>query len=482
MSAVSRSVRVSWGAAIALAGFACSDKAPPVGPEDGGTSAGAMLQARRSTTGSDAAGYIVVLKQGARAELSTAVGRLGGKVKRSFPEVGLLSATGLDAAAAAALARNPAVEAVVPNLRLQLVKPPTLRVAHGLAPRSRFPSSTDQSGALAFALQWNLHVIQADDAWLTTPQGAGARVAVLDTGIDHTHIELAGTVDESCSESFVEGESPLTDFVFHGTLVAAVIKSNGIVAASVAPDATLCSLKVGNAAGASTDAIAAALIFSAQNRLDVANISFGALVSTNDPDIKAFLRAFQRIVDFAARNGVLLVAAAGNDGVNTNTDARTQVDFPADLNHVISVGATAPVGQQNFDQIASYSNYGREGVDVFAPGGDFVEGSVEDDLILGPCSPSSQFFDCSDRQSYLIASGTSFAAPHVVGEAAVIESEFPGDQNDEYLAQCILKSADLVTDRRIDPLYHWGRINVLRGAECAPATASRTTAHPDNGS
>jgi subtilisin family serine protease len=164
-----------------------------------------------------------------------------------------------------------------------------------------------------------------------------------------------------------------------------------------------------------------------------------------------------------------MVAAAGNEAVNTNTDPKNLIFAPAELKHVISVGATAPVAQQNFDQIASYSNVGRSGVDVFAPGGDFIDGQSDlEDLIISPCSPTTILFDCTDRISYLIGSGTSFSTPHVVGEAAVIESQFPGNQNDEFLANCILKSADPVTGRKIDPLYDRGRINVLRGASCAP--------------
>jgi subtilisin family serine protease len=111
-------------------------------------------------------------------------------------------------------------------------------------------------------------------------------------------------------------------------------------------------------------------------------------------------------------------------------------------------------------------------VDVFAPGGDLVAEGGFEDLLLSPCSASNTSFDCSDGQSYLIGAGTSFAVPHVVAQAAVIESEFAGDQNDGFLARCILMSADPVTGRRIDRLYDRGRINVLRGAECARATTT----------
>ena len=178
------------------------------------------------------------------------------------------------------------------------------------------------------------------------------------------------------------------------------------------------------------------------------------------------IKALQRAIDFATRHGVLVVAAAGNDAINLNHDPEDFIAVPAELRHVVSVGATAPVGQQNFDQLASYSDFGSSGVDVFAPGGDFVEGSVQQDLIISACSRYSLFFDCSDGVTYLLGSGTSFAAPHVAGEAAVIESDIPRDQRALRLERCIVEAADPVGNQRKDPVFGHGRINVLNAAAC----------------
>jgi len=385
----------------------------------------------------------------------------------------------LSDAAVAELARRPEVQGVSPNLRVQVIPPPIKpRVLRKFTGQRRLRPATDQSGAFFFdQFQWNLRVTQASDAWLTTNQGNGALACVLDTGIDPSHIDLIGRVDASRSASFVPDEAALTDFFFHGTFVAVIITSNGIGTASVAPDATLCSAKVLDRTGSGTiEAVIAALVYTATIGADVANMSFGAYVDKSDPGVAAAIFATQRALNFASQHGVLLVAALGNEAVNTNTDPKNLIFIPAELKHVISVGATGPVAQQNFDRIASYSNFGRDGVDVFAPGGDFVNGSVIEDLIIAPCSPSSELFDCSDGVSYLIGDGTSFAAPHVSGEGAVIESEFAGNQGDERLTACILKSADPVTGRKIDPLYDRGRINVLRGADCAPGKAGAAVA------
>lgn len=83
--------------------------------------------------------------------------------------------------------------------------------------------------------------------------------------------------------------------------------------------------------------------------------------------------------------------------------------------------ATGPINQTNFDHIALYSNVGKRGVDVFAPGGEFeFPKNVDEDLILGACSASTRQFDCSDGLSYVVEAGSSPAAAQVSGEAAII--------------------------------------------------------------
>ncbi len=155
------------------------------------------------------------------------------------------------------------------------------------------------------------------------------------------------------------------------------------------------------------------------------------------------------------------MAAASNDALNRNR--KEYIVLPADLHQVVSVGATAPVGQENFDRVASYSNFGKREVDVFAPGGDLVEGrGVLEDLIISACSS----LVCGANDFYVLWAGTSAASPHVAGEAAVIESNLAGDQSAERLEHCILVSADRIRQRGRDPVYGKGRINVLAGSEC----------------
>ncbi len=323
-------------------------------------------------------------------DLQRTIRQLGGTVERVTSEIGVLSVRGLTDRAAAQLAALPEVEGVAPDRQVQWLGPDQKLIR---SKREAARVETDQSGAAFFADQWNLRVIQADDAWLTTPQGEGALVCVLDTGVDPTHVDLAGKVDLATSVSFVPSEPTILDFNLHGTAMASVITSNGLGMASVAPDARICAVKVLDQDGsAEIGWILAGIVHAANVGADVINMSLGLYFFKKgidgDPGVpvieKPEVKAFQRAVNYASSHKALVVASAGNEAVNLNNNDIIHV--PSDLPHVVSVGATAPINQQNFDRVASYSNFGKHGVDVFAPGGDFVEGSVVEDLILTACS------------------------------------------------------------------------------------------------
>jgi subtilisin family serine protease len=217
------------------------------------------------------------------------------------------------------------------------------------------------------------------------------------------------------------------------------------------------------------DVIAAIMYVGNVGGVAVANMSFGELLPRNDPDIRDLTRALQRAVNFSTNQGVLFVASAGNQDVNLNNP--DLIHLPSGLDKVISVGATGPINQEDFDRVTSYSNVGREGVDVFAPGGEFAfPRNVLADLIITPCSPSIRepgFEICAERNVYAFSAGTSQAAAHVSGEAAVIESELSGNQAPAELTACILESA---RELPRPLLTANGLINVLRGQRC-PATS-----------
>jgi subtilisin family serine protease len=455
-------------AILAVTASACTDGVP-LAPEPAVTAA--VVAAQRSIA-RRAPGdrYVIVAKNEVVSEaLRAAVAMEGGRVERSMDAIGVLTARGLSTRAITRLRSRLDVEAVGADMAAQWIPPVDEWATRTVGATAGPGGQSDQRGAAFFnQFQWNLRVTRASNAWLVTDQGAGALVCILDTGIDGGHQDLAGKVDPAKSTSFVVTEPTLDDFDGHGTAMAGLVSSNGIGMGSVAPDSKLCGVKVLNRTGSGTFAdVTAGVVFAALVDADVINMSLGAYAARDDFG-QPVIRALQRAINFATRRGALVVASAGNNGVNLNTDAAGLIVLPAELNNVVSVGATAPVNQQNFDRVASYSNYGNSGVDIFAPGGDFVTGSVIQDLILFPCSRQIEAFDCSGGASYLLGAGTSPAAPHVAGAAAVVESEYRGDQKAAFLQRCLFRGADRVTGVRNDPVYGRGRLNVLGAALCAP--------------
>lgn len=413
--------------------------------------------------------HVIVLRRAAMpAELRRAIEARGGVVEWSDTEIGVATVRGLNDVAVAELAARSEVEGIDADVRVQWLRPGE-RYARSVM---RAPGVlTDQSGAFFFDVQWNMRQIRADAAWLTTRQGSGALVCILDTGIDPDHIDLAGKVDLAKSKSFVAAEPEITDYNTHGTAVASLVSSNGLGMASVAPDADLCAVKVldGTGEGSFADIIAG-MMHAARAGADVINMSLGAYFSLKEPGALELVVALQRAVIYADRKGTLVVASSGNEGINLDRDPRDFISVPAQLLRVMSVGATAPFNQMDFDALATYTNYGRSGVDVMAPGGDFLEdeGGQVIDLVLAACSQyqTDLPFSCEGGDSYILGAGTSFAAPHAAGTAAVAESERRRDQDGGELARCVEKGADDLGQRGFDPFYGHGRINVLGAAGC----------------
>ena len=472
----SRAIATFIGALI-LALAACSEQAPVAPRADAARVQG--TQSSLASVGSNR--RIVALRDGRPATAVIArIRALGGTVTRSHEAAGLVVASGLTDAAAASLAQHADVSDVLKDRMVQWVPVKALRrgyvsasAATKLLAASRKQPPDDQSGAEFFAeFQWNMRQIRASNVWkLRDGHGIGTTVCDLDTGVDPTHLDLTGRVDLGVSTSMVVTEPDILDHNGHGTFVSSQITTNGIGMASVAPLATLCQVKVLDATGSGllSDAIAG-VIYAADAKVDVINMSFGAYFTLKDPDFRQITQDFQRAVNYAHKKGITLVASAGNGddqgiGIDLATDQRSLLQIPAQLNNVISVGATAPHAQQvgTFDNLATYSNFGYPGVDVLAPGGDFTDGSLIQDLIIGACSSQSDPA-CATGDFYSIGAGTSFAAPLVAGEAAVIESDTRGTK--QALDNCIIKSSDPLTRHVPDRIFSWGRIDVLNGIHC----------------
>ena len=243
----------------------------------------------------------------------------------------------------------------------------------------------------------------------------------------------------------------------------------------VAPDATLIAVKVLNCTGSGSFAdIIAGILHATSVNADVINMSLSAYFPKNLPTARQLVAALNRATNFANRNGVLVVASAGNGnpltGLGINLDAdKNFTHIPSQSANVLSVGATGPINQANFDQLAVYTNFGVSGVDVMAPGGNRQFGGPSLDGIRSVCSTFSIFFfpTCTNFPflNLVGGNGTSFAAPHAAGTAAVVKSDFP-NKKPAQLEHCIFKGADDLGRKGTDNQYSHGRINVVGAAAC----------------
>ena len=172
----------------------------------------------------------------------------------------------------------------------------------------------------------------------------------------------------------------------------------------------------------------------------------------------------------AEKQGTIVISAAGNSALNL--DVGTVVATPCEQS-TICVSATGPLLQQNFDQPATYTNYGITAIEVAAPGGNADPNDDSkyqtEDLIIGACSrraTDATLNVCHVNTDgvvyfYAFAAGTSMATPHVVGEAAQIKSNWP-TLSVNGLRDKILKNADDIGARGRDVYSNYGRINVAR--------------------
>ena len=332
-----------------------------------------------------------------------------------------------------------------------------------------------------FDLQWGHVPVRATAAWAAGVRGEGVRVAVIDGGFDLTHPDLVPNINFELSKNFVAGETlqyALPNPFSHGAHVAGTIAAaqNDFGVIGVAPDAELVLLKaLGDAGSGSFGDVGAAMVYAADVGADIVNMSLGAQIPQGvgaDARYVAELRVFmQRIANYATWKGSLLISSAGNSGLDLDKTADLVV-FPAGLARVVSVSATAPVGwavdpeNADFDRLASYSNYGRSGIDVSAPGGDFFYAFVDPAQpctvagLTRPCFVFDFVFSTGALNSWYWSVGTSMAAPHASGVAALILSEYGGSGSltpAQLERELIRRAADLGLPGR-DPVHGKGAV------------------------
>ena len=331
---------------------------------------------------------------------------LGSDVVETFPKLGverLRLSHGTVEDAVARLKREPSVEFAEPNYIYHvsgIPNDPSFPLLWGL-------QNTGQTGGTPG------DDIHAPQAWSTFTGSPSVLVGVVDTGADYTHPDLAanmwvnpgeipgngmdddgnGFIDDVHGWDFANNDNDPMDDHFHGTHVSGTIGAvgnNGIGVVGVNWTVRIMPIKFLDAGGSgSTDAAIHAIDYATMMGVKVINASWGG---------GGYSEALRLSIQAAGNAGVLFVAAAGNAG--TNTDINPNYPSSYDLDNIVAVAAT-----DANDQLASFSNYGVQSVDLGAPG--------------------VNVYSTFPGNSYGTLSGTSMATPHVVGVAALIRGRIP---------------------------------------------------------
>ena len=353
---------------------------------------------------------VMVARGTPTAEVVALHDRAGAVVTGEIPEVGVYRVS-IAPGAAALYERAPSVVAVEAP-----------RVVHIMARRPNDP---------LVRLQWGLRTVAAFDAWKVMKKLDEVQVAVMDTGVDATHIDMENRV--LGGYDYLEIDDDAYDDNGHGTHVAGIIAANianrkGV--AGLSPNATIIPMKVCAAAGSCDPfAIYVAAIDSVQRGADIINMSLGGEGECGDIG--------QAVFDWIRDQGTLTVVSAGNSGADGNPTIT-----PANCDGTLAVGAS---DQQN--RKAEFSSFG-DFVDIAAPG-------------VGIWSTYPPLVSITSPYiGYAPGDGTSMAAPFVAAAAAVVKGMHPGWSPDQIERRLLSTATDAGRPGRDD---HFGKgiLNLL---------------------
>ncbi|MGW3414129.1 S8 family serine peptidase [Streptomyces sp. NPDC000888] len=297
--------------------------------------------------------------------------------------------------------------------------------------------------------QWDLRAIGADKASKINPGSRNVTVAVIDTGVDDTHPDLAPNFSASQSANCVGGKPdttygawrPVDADHYHGTHVAGEIAAarNDIGVAGVAPGVKVAGITVAEPDAGQLffpESVVCAFVFAADHGVEITNNSYYVdpwlYNCLDDPDQRAIVDAVNRAQLYAQKKGTLSVAAAGNSNHDLDSDAivdesspddSTPVprtidphecfDIPTQLPGVVTVSSTGVNSTKSY-----FSTYGYGVIDVAAPGGDRYQ-------IPDTPSQNGRILSTMPNNQYGFLQGTSMASPHAAAVAALLKSKYP---------------------------------------------------------
>lgn len=292
--------------------------------------------------------------------------------------------------------------------------------------------------ALGETVPWGITRIGASLVHTNGNKGTGINVAIIDTGINYNHPDLCDNYKGGYD--FVNDDVDPLDDNGHGTHCAGIIaaEDNDIGVIGVAPEANLYSLKIINNTGSGNISDLIAAIEWATETCKDTDTSNDIQIISMSLASNSGVTALETACSQAYDSGILLVAAAGNDGNRRGTG--DSVDYPGAYSSVIAVAAT-----DSMDNRASFSSTG-PAVELAAPGVNILS---------------------TYQDGWASLSGTSMACPHVAGTAALVMEANPSFTNDNIRDRLAQTATDLGTPGR-DKLYGYGFVN----AEAATADST----------